>query len=126
MGGLTTIQLVAASVTALYGVVSLVGGIIGYLKANSVASLVAGGIAGLLLILCAAGAFRGMTWTLGAALVLALLLAGRFGSVLVRKSSNLGEFLQSGPGITAAAMLSLGLLVIVFTIWALAQGSLSR
>lgn len=44
------IQTVALAVTAGYGLLSLVGGIIGFKKAGSRASLIAGGVSGLLLI----------------------------------------------------------------------------
>ena len=39
----------AAVVAALYGIFSLAGGIIGYVKAKSTASLVAGSLSGVLL-----------------------------------------------------------------------------
>ena len=44
------IQTVALVVTAGYGILSLVGGVMGFVKAGSRASLIAGGISGLLLI----------------------------------------------------------------------------
>ncbi|MET0412705.1 MAG: TMEM14 family protein [Polyangiaceae bacterium] len=44
------IQTVALVVTAGYGILSLVGGVMGFVKAGSRASLIAGGVSGVLLI----------------------------------------------------------------------------
>src|SRR5262249_48442199 len=49
----------AAGLAALYGIVSIVGGIMGFVNASSVPSLVAGGLAGLFLLAAAAVAYRG-------------------------------------------------------------------
>jgi uncharacterized membrane protein (UPF0136 family) len=84
---MSTMHIVAAVVTAIYGMVALIGGIIGYVKANSLASLLAGGIAGVLLILCAAGISRFPVTSLCMAIILALLLATRF----VVSARNAGE-----------------------------------
>src|SRR5688572_19966213 len=46
----TMIQTVALLVTAGYGILSLAGGVIGFVKAGSRASLIAGGASGVLLI----------------------------------------------------------------------------
>ena len=65
-------------VVAIYGVVSAVGGVIGYLKAKSRASLVAGSLAGVFLLVCAYGmSQRHAAASLGS-LVIALLLGARF------------------------------------------------
>ena len=55
MNGAPTVQIIAAGLTALYGLISLIGGYIGYAKAGSTASLIAGGVSGILLLLLAAG-----------------------------------------------------------------------
>ena len=44
------IQSIAVGIVAGYGVLALVGGVMGYVKAKSRASLIAGGISGLVLI----------------------------------------------------------------------------
>lgn len=69
----------AAGFFAVFGVLSLVGGAIGWKKAGSKASLIAGGIAGLLLLGAAAGVYAGEV-AVGLAVGggTALLLAGRF------------------------------------------------
>jgi uncharacterized membrane protein (UPF0136 family) len=71
--------LAAAALVGLFGLTSLVGGTIGYVKAGSMASILAGGISGILLILCAGGIFRMPTPSLIGAIVVSLALAGRFG-----------------------------------------------
>jgi uncharacterized membrane protein (UPF0136 family) len=63
---------------ALLGVVSLVGGILGYARAGSVASLVAGGVSGLLLLACVVWGARGSTAARVLMSTLGLLLLGRF------------------------------------------------
>jgi uncharacterized membrane protein (UPF0136 family) len=111
-------HLVAATVTALYGLTALVGGIIGYVKAGSTASLIAGGISGVLLLLCAIGLRWLPFWSLGGALVIAVLLVARFGMVAMRRQEE-ADFLSSGPGITALVMILAGLAVIVVAVLAL-------
>ncbi|MEO6393189.1 MAG: TMEM14 family protein [Pyrinomonadaceae bacterium] len=64
----------------IYGLLVLAGGIMGYVKANSMASLVAGGVSGLVLIGSAVAMLRGMYqvgWWL--ALIVAVILLARFG-----------------------------------------------
>jgi uncharacterized membrane protein (UPF0136 family) len=70
---------IAAGLAGLYGLVSLVGGVMGYVKASSVASLAAGGGSGVLLLACAAGTFFWKpAWSLAVAAVIAIALLGRF------------------------------------------------
>ena len=68
-----------ALVVLIYGVLVLAGGVMGYMKAQSMASLVAGGISGLLLIGAALLMTRG-SYGLGwwAALIISVLLLARF------------------------------------------------
>jgi len=81
-------QKVAAILAGLYGVVSLTGGIIGYVTKDSIPSLAAGGGAGVLLILCAAGAFYKPLWALLGAAVIAMVLLGRFLPALIRQLND--------------------------------------
>ena len=76
----------------LFGALTIVGGIIGYVKAQSRASLIAGGISGVLLIAVAAWMATSRTPALVTGLVLSLLLAGRFGSKLRQG----GRFMPAG------------------------------
>jgi uncharacterized membrane protein (UPF0136 family) len=72
-------------VVGLFGLFSLAGGLIGYFKADSIASLLAGGISGILLLLSAFGISKENQLSAYAAGVIALLLGGRFLMTLVQK-----------------------------------------
>ena len=113
VSNLPTMHLVAAIATGLYGLISLVGGTIGWVKASSLASLLAGGIAGILLLACAFGIPRLPSWSLGGSVLISVLLVGRFGSVLLKNKDQLSDFLASGAGITAATMIAGGSIVII-------------
>jgi len=69
-----------ALIVLLYGILVAVGGVMGYVKAGSVASLVSGGGAGLILLASSIAMMRG-SYALGwwISLFVALLLLGRFG-----------------------------------------------
>jgi uncharacterized membrane protein (UPF0136 family) len=73
-----TSRKIAATAAGIYGSIALTGGVIGFVKAGSLASLIAGGIAGLLLIACAFFIPRQPKRALIAALVVSLGLLGRF------------------------------------------------
>lgn len=72
--------MLTAWVILIYGVLVAAGGGYGYLKANSLASLIAGGVSGLILIGASVAMMRG-AYTAGwwTALVIAALLLARFG-----------------------------------------------
>lgn len=64
----------------IYGLLVLVGGVMGYVNAKSTASLMAGGVSGLILIGSAIAMWRGfyvVGWWI--ALIVAALLLARFG-----------------------------------------------
>jgi uncharacterized membrane protein (UPF0136 family) len=108
-----TSQKLAASAAGLYGLIALSGGIIGFVKASSLASLIAGGISGLILIACAVFIPRKPKGALIVALVVSLGLLGRFAPKL------------SGPdGLNAIAVVMAlgGLIVAVACAVALKQG----
>ncbi|MBI3999506.1 MAG: TMEM14 family protein [Candidatus Omnitrophica bacterium] len=65
-------------VVVVYGLFTLAGGIIGYVKAKSKASLIAGSIAGILLLGCAYGFMQGVRACYWISLIVALLLGIRF------------------------------------------------
>ena len=72
----------------IFGIIMVIGGIMGFVKARSVPSLVAGGISGLIFILSALSIPRGWyTWMI-VDLILSLLLAGRFLPSLVKRKYN--------------------------------------
>ena len=76
---------ISVLVVGLYGLLSLIGGIIGYAKARSVASLIAGSISGIILLACAYGLMNGSRPATIISGVLALALGGRFFGVWLKK-----------------------------------------
>lgn len=85
---MTTSQRVASRLTFAYGLIAAIGGTIGFVKAGSVASLVAGGGSGVLLMICAALIGKKPKAGLIGALVLSLLLIGRFASAAVKGGAS--------------------------------------
>ena len=104
---LHTIALAAA---AGYGVISLVGGLIGFFKAGSRASLIAGGVSGLLLI---GSALLAMSRPL-----LGLTLASLVSLALVARFARSGAS-QKRRSPLAPVMIGGGLVVVVTSILAL-------
>lgn len=109
-------QKVAAVLAAVYGVISIAGGIIGYVVAGSIPSIIAGSIAGLLLILCAAGTiyYRPLWCLLGAAIISVALVVRFLPSVvefLKGSSESVGPLdLRS----STALVMAIGGLVVLF------------
>lgn len=68
----------AAAVVGGYGFFTIIGGIIGYVKARSLVSVTAGSVCGLLLLICAAGIQQGNRIAAAGSLVVALVLGLRF------------------------------------------------
>ncbi|MGB6297622.1 MAG: TMEM14 family protein [Rivularia sp. (in: cyanobacteria)] len=64
-------SIIAAS---LYGILSIIGGIIGYKSAGSKVSLISGTISGLLLLVAAYVQFQGQTWGLTLAAIITSIL----------------------------------------------------
>ena len=85
---------VAATVVASYGVFSLIGGVIGYRKANSAASLVAGGLSGALLLLCAYGIGQGSRTAALGSLLIAAALGARFTGTWLKKRRVMPDLLM--------------------------------
>jgi uncharacterized membrane protein (UPF0136 family) len=90
----------------LFGVLTIAGGIVGYVKAGSVASIIAGSIAGVLLLVAAflLPEHRGLG--LATALVISLLLAGQF----------VPKFLQTGRMMPAGMMSILSVIGVIAAI----------
>jgi uncharacterized membrane protein (UPF0136 family) len=109
---MTTSLRVPALLTAVYGLIALIGGTIGFVKAGSVASLIAGGGSGLILLIAAALVMKEQRARVGLiiALVVSVLLIGRFASTL-----------RNGASPVAIVMIVGGLVVLVASALALAR-----
>lgn len=114
-------QTIALVLAVLYGCVSISGGIIGYAKADSLPSLIAGGTAGLLLLICAAVVLSRPFWGLIGAAVISIGMLGKFVPVVVQAQG--GQSMREGQLETAIVMTVGGGLVLLAC--ALALGSRS-
>jgi uncharacterized membrane protein (UPF0136 family) len=124
MNTIPTMHLIAAIITGVYGLVSLIGGIMGYVNAASKESLIAGGASGIILLVCAGGILRLPFWSSIVAIIVALALIGFFVSRFVRNLQQLGEYLSSVRGATALVMIIGGVITIAATalvIWTRGQ-----
>ncbi|UCF65345.1 MAG: TMEM14 family protein [bacterium] len=81
-------------VVGLFGLFSLAGGLIGYFKAGSIASLIAGGLSGIILFLSAYGISKGNQVSAYLALIVALLLGGRFMMTLIKSFKVMPDLLM--------------------------------
>jgi uncharacterized membrane protein (UPF0136 family) len=90
----------------IFGLLTIVGGVIGYVKAGSTASIIAGSISGILLIVAAYLLPGQVTLGLAIAGVVSLLLAGRFIPV----------FMKTGQAMPAGLMSVLSVIGVVVAI----------
>jgi uncharacterized membrane protein (UPF0136 family) len=90
----------------VFGVLTIVGGIIGYASKGSVASIVAGSISGILLLLGAFLLADHFVAGLAIALIVSLLLAGQF----------VPKFIQTGKAMPAGMMSILSVIGIITAI----------
>ena len=88
----------AALLTGCYGIVSLAGGAIGYVKAKSAASLIAGGISGAALLLCAVGLARCAPAAEAGALIVSAFLSARFFGTWRARRRLMPDLLMWGLG----------------------------
>jgi len=103
------IQTIAVGVAAGYGVLSLAGGVMGYLKAKSRASLIAGGISGLVLIGSAVLAASNPAVGLAVASVVSLALVVRFAKSAAGKRASGVAKLMIGGGVAVLVTAGLAL-----------------
>lgn len=68
----------AAWVVMFYGIITLIGGVMGHLKSMSTASLIMGGIFGIMLILASIGMFKNKLFSAYFAILLTLVLDAFF------------------------------------------------
>ncbi|MEO5722091.1 MAG: TMEM14 family protein [Chthoniobacterales bacterium] len=92
----------------IFGLLTIVGGIIGFVRAGSMASIIAGSISGILLLLAAFLLPGNITAGLALAAVVSLLLAGRF----------LPAFLKTGAFMPAGMMSILSVIGLIVAILA--------
>ena len=90
----------------VFGILTIAGGIVGYVKAGSVASIIAGSITGVLLLVAAFLLPEHRAIGLASALILSLLLAGQF----------VPKFLRTGRVMPAGIMSILSVIGIVAAI----------
>ena len=76
----------------VFGVLTIVGGVIGYVKAGSVASIIAGSITGVLLLVAAFLLPEHRAVGLATAFIISLLLAGQF----IPKFLRTGRIMPAG------------------------------
>jgi uncharacterized membrane protein (UPF0136 family) len=110
----------AAGVTAVYGLAAIAGGVIGYLNAQSVPSLAAGGASGLLLLLSAALFPRRVLWAVLLGGIVSLALIGRFAPDVYAHQADLTDFARTTKGGFALLLVAGGLVTIladVAAIW---------
>src|SRR5438128_1531100 len=90
----------------VFGVLTIVGGIIGYVSKGSVPSIVAGSVAGILLLMGALLLPNHVIAGLAIALIVSLLLAGQF----------VPKFIQTGKAMPAGMMSILSVIGIITAI----------
>lgn len=96
-------------VVLIYGIFTLVGGIIGFLKAHSKASLIAGSISGILLLICANGIGKGNTVFYVIASLVSLVLGIRFFKTWKAKRKLI-------PDLVMVILSSLSLITIIYEV----------
>lgn len=87
----------ATLATIIYGLLSAIGGIIGYVKAGSAISLISGLVSGVLLLALGLLQWQGRSWPVPTSLAISLLLVATF-SVRLAKT---GKFMPAGVMIIA-------------------------
>jgi uncharacterized membrane protein (UPF0136 family) len=92
--------------TLSYGILALIGGMIGYIQANSQVSLLSGSISGLLLIFAAYFQFQGQTW----AVILAVLVTSILVVVFAFRLIKTRKFMPAGL-MTILGLLTLAVMV---------------
>jgi len=90
----------------IFGALTIAGGIIGYVKAGSVPSIIAGSITGILLLVAAVLLPEHRAVGLATALIISLLLAGQF----------VPKFLRTGRAMPAGLMSILSVVGIILAI----------
>ena len=87
----------------IFGILTIAGGIVGYVKAGSMPSIIAGSITGILLVIAAWLLPEHRAAGLGTALIVSLVLAGQF----------VPKFIRTGKAMPAGMMSILSVIGIV-------------
>jgi uncharacterized membrane protein (UPF0136 family) len=103
------LQTIAVGVVAGYGVVSLVGGVMGYVKAKSRASLIAGGASGVSLLGSAAAATVYPVAGFAIASAISLALVVRFARSALGKRATTVAYVMIGGGVAVLVTTGLAL-----------------
>src|SRR5438552_1566767 len=88
----------AAIATVAYAGVAFSGGLQGYRNKGSKASLIAGSVSGVLLSVCAVGDLFLLWYAAAGAIVVAVLLVGRFAGTLMKERRASGGMLNTALG----------------------------
>jgi uncharacterized membrane protein (UPF0136 family) len=115
----TTMNTAAALVTFAFGLLALLGGVQGFVRKGSKPSLFAGGISGLLLILCGVGDLLALWYGAAGAIVVALLMKGRFVGTMLKEHRVAGGVLNTTLGRVAVAIVVMGLMTFLLNTLAL-------
>ncbi|MGD1942510.1 MAG: TMEM14 family protein [Leptolyngbyaceae cyanobacterium] len=99
----------AAIMSFVYGVLSIVGGVIGYQQAGSKPSLIAGVITGLLLLVAGFGLVQAQVWGLWLAIAVTLLLVVVFIVRLIKTRKFFPAGLMVAVGIGTLIVLFKGI-----------------
>lgn len=94
-----------------YGILAIVGGIIGYVQARSKVSLISGSVSGLLLILSAYFQLQGQSWGLILAAVVTGVLVVVFAGRLAKTRKFMPAGLMTGLGVVTLVVVVHQLLV---------------
>ena len=92
-----------------YGILSLGGGVFGYLQAKSTPSLVSGGVSGIMLIVMGILQGQGIGWASAVAIAITLLLVIVFIARLAKTRKLMPAALMIAVGIVALLMMTLTL-----------------
>ncbi len=102
---------IGAAAVAAYGLFTLVGGIIGYVKARSWISLVSGLVSAFLLFWCAVGISGGSVRAAIFSIIVCLLLGGRFAGAWHVSRRLMPDLLMVIFSTAALAAVALGLIL---------------
>ncbi|MBO3458175.1 hypothetical protein G7B40_017585 [Aetokthonos hydrillicola Thurmond2011] len=97
-----TLGIVAA---LAYGILAIVGGVIGYKQASSLVSLISGSITGLLLLVAAIIQIQGQSWGLSLAVIITSVLVVFFAFRLAKTRKFMPAGLMTILGVVALTMM---------------------